>query len=134
MLDPDLLTHSSGFDALYGLELLEVGPECTTGQLLVGDEHRQPFGLVHGGVFAAIAESLASFGTAAGVLAQGKAVSGMSNNTSFLRPLTAGTAHARALRRHGGRTTWVWDIEISDDQGRLCAVSRVTIAVRDLQD
>ena len=55
---------------------------------------------------------------------------GLSNSTSFLRPITEGTVHARATRIHRGRTTWVWEIDHSDDEGRLCAVSRVTIAVR----
>ena len=54
----------------------------------------------------------------------------MSNRATFLRPITAGTIHAQATRRHRGRTTWVWDVEISDDDGRLCAMSRMTIAVR----
>ena len=42
-----------------------------------------------------------------------------------------GTIHAEARRRHRGRTTWVWDVELTDDEGRLAALSRVTIAVRD---
>ena len=55
---------------------------------------------------------------------------GMSNLTSFLRPLFGGTLHAEARRRHRGATTWIWDVDMTDDEGRLCAVSRVTIAVR----
>jgi uncharacterized protein (TIGR00369 family) len=55
---------------------------------------------------------------------------GLSNSTSFLRPIGAGNIHALATRRHRGRTTWVWDVDMSDDEGRLCATSRVTIAVR----
>jgi uncharacterized protein (TIGR00369 family) len=98
----------------------------------VRDDLRQPFGLVHGGVFATIAETLASFGTAVVVLPEGSAAMGLSNQTSFLRPITDGTIHGRALRRHRGRTTWIWDVEISDDAGRLCALTRMTIAVRPL--
>jgi uncharacterized protein (TIGR00369 family) len=55
---------------------------------------------------------------------------GLSNNTSFLRPITAGTIHAEARVLHRGRTTWLLDVEITDDDGRRCALSRVTIAVR----
>jgi uncharacterized protein (TIGR00369 family) len=58
------------------------------------------------------------------------AAMGMSNNTTFLRSITAGTIHATARPRHRGRTTWVWDVDISGDDGRVCATSRVTIAVR----
>jgi uncharacterized protein (TIGR00369 family) len=90
----------------------------------------QPWGLVHGGVYASIAESLASWATALVVAGDGNVVMGMSNNTSFLRPISAGTIHALATRRHRGRTTWVWDVDVSDDEGRLCATSRVTVAVR----
>ena len=119
-----------GFDALYGLEVLEVTEELVRARVAVRDELRQPFGLVHGGVLASIAEALASLGTAAAVLSDGSAAMGSSNSTSFLRPIADGAIHARALRRHRGRTTWVWDVELSDDAGRLCALTRMTIAVR----
>lgn len=121
-----------GFDALYGLEVLEVTEELVRAQVVVRDELRQPFGLVHGGVLAAIAETMASLGTLAVVVPEGNAAMGSSNHTSFLRPIVGGTIHARALRRHRGRTTWVWDVEITDDAGRLCALTRMTIAVRPL--
>jgi len=130
---PDLpLTSSSGFDAFYGLELLELGAERARGRLVVRSEHLQPFGLVHGGVYAAIAEGLTSFSTASVVLERGLGASGLANHTSFLRPITSGTVHALATCRHAGRTTWVWEVELSDDAGRLCAISRVTVAVREL--
>jgi uncharacterized protein (TIGR00369 family) len=119
-----------GFDALYGLEVLEVHDDLVLAQVRVRDDLRQPFGLVHGGVLASISETLASLGTAVVVVPEGNAAMGLSNNTSFLRPLLDGTIHARAVRRHRGRTTWIWDVEISDDEGRLCALTRMTIAVR----
>jgi uncharacterized protein (TIGR00369 family) len=89
-------------------------------------------GLVHGGVFASIAESITSMATAMAVFDDGMAAQGLSNQTSFLRPITSGTIHALAKRRHRGRTTWVWEVEITDDDGRLCALVRMTIAVREL--
>jgi 1,4-dihydroxy-2-naphthoyl-CoA hydrolase len=57
-------------------------------------------------------------------------VLGMSNNTSFLRPISEGYINGRARPLHRGHGTWLWDVEISDDEGRLCAVTRMTIAVR----
>jgi 1,4-dihydroxy-2-naphthoyl-CoA hydrolase len=126
----DLTPPEGGFDALYGLELLEVTDDLVRAQVAVRDKVRQPFGLVHGGVLASIAETLASVGTAVIVMSDGMAAMGLSNNTSFVRPITEGTIHARAMRRHRGRTTWIWDVEISDDAGRLCAMTRMTIAVR----
>ena len=55
---------------------------------------------------------------------------GQSNHTNFLRPVSEGVVHASAQARHRGRTTWVWDVDFTDDGGRLCATSRVTMAVR----
>jgi uncharacterized protein (TIGR00369 family) len=120
-----------GLDRLIGLELIAVTPDEVRARVPVRPEILQPFGLVHGGVYASIAESLASVGTAAVVLDQGMTAMGMSNSTTFLRSIAAGTVHARAVPRHRGRTTWVWDVEVTDDAGRVCAVSRVTIAVRE---
>jgi 1,4-dihydroxy-2-naphthoyl-CoA hydrolase len=119
-----------GFDGLYGLELTELTDELVRGRVAVSDEIKQPAGLVHGGVYAAIAESLASYGTASAVVGDDKLTAGLSNQTSFLRPITEGSIDAVATRRHRGRTTWVWEVEMSDDQGNLCVLSRVTIAVR----
>ena len=119
-----------GFDRLYGLEVLEVGEEEIRAQVKVRDDLRQPGGLVHGGVFASIAESIASLATGVVVMRDGKTAQGMSNQTSFLRPIVHGTIHAVARRRHRGRTTWVWEVDISDDEGRLCALVRMTVAVR----
>ena len=122
------------FDALYGLEVLESSDELVRAQVAVRDEVKQPMGLVHGGVFASMAESITSMATAVAVYDEGKSAQGMSNQTSFLRPITKGTIHAEARRRHRGRTTWIWEVEITDDEGRLCALVRMTIAVRDLPE
>lgn len=121
-----------GFDGLCGLEILAISHTEVTGEVMVRDEIKQHAGLVHGGVYASIAESLASLGTAFAVIDEGKMAMGLANQTSFLRPITEGTVHAVARRLHRGRTTWVWDVEITDDQGRLCVVTRMTVAVRDL--
>jgi 1,4-dihydroxy-2-naphthoyl-CoA hydrolase len=121
------------FDRLYGLRIESCTDEEVRATVAVRDEIKQPLGLVHGGVFASIAESIASFGTWKGVHTDGRTAQGLSNQTSFLRPILAGTIHAVARRRHSGRTTWVWEVDISDDQGRLCALVRMTIAVRAAQ-
>lgn len=120
------------FDALYGLQIGEVTAERVTATVPVSNRVRQPMGLVHGGVYASIAESITSMGTAQAVFADGMSAQGLSNQTSFLRPILEGTIHATATRRHRGRTTWVWEVDITDDAGRLCAVVRMTIAVRPL--
>ncbi|HWC84993.1 MAG TPA: PaaI family thioesterase [Solirubrobacteraceae bacterium] len=120
-----------GFDALYGLEILAADAETVRGAVAVRDELKQPAGLVHGGVYASIAETLASLGTALQVLPEGKSAMGLGNHTSFLRPITEGTIHGEATIVHRGRTTYVWDVRITDDEGRLCAVTRMTVAVRE---
>jgi uncharacterized protein (TIGR00369 family) len=119
------------FDALYGLQVLHVDEELVQAQVPVRDEIKQPMGLVHGGVFASIAESITSTATFFAVMPEGKSAQGMSNQTNFLRPITEGTVHAEGRRRHRGRSTWVWEVDITDDEGRLCALVRMTIAVRD---
>lgn len=126
----ELNARLGGFERLYGLELLELSEELVTGQVPLTDDLKQAAGLAHGGLFASIAESLASLGTAVHVWADGNFAVGLSNATSFLRPITEGTVHGVARRRHRGRTTWIWDVEILDDAGRTCALTRMTIAVR----
>jgi 1,4-dihydroxy-2-naphthoyl-CoA hydrolase len=119
-----------GFDGLYGLEVLEAGEDLARGRVRIDDRHRQPAGLVHGGLFASMAESLTSMATHLAVSGDGRSAQGLSNQTSFLRPVLEGTVHATARRRHRGRTTWVWEVDITDDQERLCALVRMTIAIR----
>jgi 1,4-dihydroxy-2-naphthoyl-CoA hydrolase len=131
---PERINHVMvGFDGLYGLELLDVSDTDVHAQVTVRDEVKQPMGLLHGGVYASMAESMASLATAVAVHAQGETAMGLSNSTSFLRPITEGVVHAHAIRIHRGRTTWVWDVRFSDDEDRTCAVTRMTIAVRPLQ-
>ena len=124
----------TGFDRLYGLELLELSETDASARVAVRPELKQPMGLVHGGVYAAIAESLTSIATWAAVVPEGKVALGLSNATNFVRPITEGWVHARATRLHRGRTTWVWDVLFTDDAGRTCAATRMTIAVRAAAD
>jgi 1,4-dihydroxy-2-naphthoyl-CoA hydrolase len=119
-----------GFDRLYGLRVTEMGDGSMRGTVPVRDAIKQPAGLVHGGIYAAVAESLATTGTALAVIGNGDTAVGLSNQTSFLRPVTEGAVHAVARARHRGRTTWVWEVECTDDSDRLCALSRITVAVR----
>ena len=125
-----LPTDRATFDSNYGLQLEVTTPELVKARCEVTDRVRQPLGLVHGGVLASMAETMASIGTTLGVAEGGEIGVGQNNNTSFLRPIFEGTIHAEARPRHRGRTTWIWDVELTDDAGALCAVSRVTIAVR----
>jgi uncharacterized protein (TIGR00369 family) len=123
------MTEVTGFDALYGLEYENLGDDEVRAHVSVDGRHLQPIGFVHGGVYAAMAESVASVGT--WHANQDKTVAGLSNHTSYLRPAFAGdTVTAVAVPRHRGRTTWVWEVEIVTQEGKTAALSRVTVAVR----
>ncbi len=128
-LDPGVLART--FDAHYGLEVDELGDGLVRAHVLVRPEVKQANGIVHGGVYCSIAEGIASMATYLAVREDGRVAMGLANQTSFLRPVGEGTVHAVAEAIHRGRTTWVWDVRFTDDAGRLCAVSRMTIAVRE---
>jgi 1,4-dihydroxy-2-naphthoyl-CoA hydrolase len=120
----------SGFAEEIGVEWLSLDPEDARARIAVEPRHLQPYGIVHGGVFAALAESLTSAATYPAVREEDMVAMGQANDTTFLRPIGDGHINASATPRHRGRTTWVWDVEITDDDGRVCALARVTIAVR----
>jgi 1,4-dihydroxy-2-naphthoyl-CoA hydrolase len=125
-----LLSPEQTMDGALGFEIVDANEERAHGRFEVSDRVRQPYGIVHGGAYAAMAESLVSATTALAVMGDGMIAVGQSNHTSFFRPVSEGSVRAEAHRRHRGRTTWVWEVDFTDDEGRLCAVSRVTMAVR----
>jgi 1,4-dihydroxy-2-naphthoyl-CoA hydrolase len=104
--------------AMLDLEIVERTDEEVRARVPVTDALKQPLGLVHGGVFAGVADALTTDASQRAI----------SSHTSFLRPITQGSLHAHARRRHHGRTTAVWEVDITDDEGRLCALVRVTTA------
>jgi uncharacterized protein (TIGR00369 family) len=130
----DALTFGLGFSELCGMELVEASEDQVRARIEVRDDLKQPMGVVHGGVLAALAETMTSAATWWVVRHEGKVAIGQSNATSFLRPIGEGSIHGVARPRHRGATTWVWDVEISDDQGRLCALTRTSVAVRDQRE
>ncbi len=94
------------------------------------DRHKQPHGVVHGGVYASLAETVASAAASAALEEADMIALGQMNNATFLRPVSGGHVNATARTRHRGRTTWVWDVELTDDEGNLCALVRMTVALR----
>jgi 1,4-dihydroxy-2-naphthoyl-CoA hydrolase len=118
------------FAALVGIENLADDPEDTRARIPVRDELLQPFGIVHGGVYSTLVESVCSRSTALIVFGEGSVAMGQSINVSFLRPISTGAIEVRARARHRGRTTWVWEAEILDSEERVCALAQMTIAVR----
>ena len=123
-------TAPSGFAESIGIEWIDFDPENARARVPVQPHLLQPFGVVHGGVYSSLAESICSAATYDAVREEGMVALGQSNDTNFLRPIAEGHVNATARVRHRGRTTWLWDVEITDDEGRLCALVRMTIAVR----
>ena len=122
------------FGDLIGVEVVDLDRDVARARITVRDHHKQPHGVVHGGVYAALAETIASGATLAAVRDDGMVAFGQSNDSTFLRPIADGHVNATARARQQGRTTWVWDVELSDDDGRVCALVRMTIAVRPQRD
>jgi 1,4-dihydroxy-2-naphthoyl-CoA hydrolase len=118
------------FDELVGTEWLSDDPDDARVRLSIREELRQPFGLMHGGVMSTLVESVCSKATGGAVWEDGMAAMGQSIDVSFIRPVTEGAVEVRAKARHRGRTTWIWEAEVLNDEGKLCALSRMTIAVR----
>ena len=120
------------FSGLVGIEYTDDDPEHARAHVPVRDELRQPFGIVHGGVMSTLVESVCSRATALAVHEDGMVAMGQSINVTFMRPISEGSIEVLARARHRGRTTWVWEAEIRNGEGRTCALSQMTIAVRPL--
>jgi uncharacterized protein (TIGR00369 family) len=128
--EQDLIRAGNLVDTL-GIEGYEFDGEATASMRLpVRDGIKQPFGIVHGGAFAALAETVCSRATYDAVAP--KLALGQANETIFIRAVRSGVVEARARALHRGGTSWVWDVEMRDADGRLCATSRLIIAVRDV--
>jgi 1,4-dihydroxy-2-naphthoyl-CoA hydrolase len=127
-------TFPPGFAEEIGVEWIDFDPDNARARIKVEPRHLQSFGIVHGGVYASLAESICSAATYMAVREEGMVALGMANSTTFLRPITDGHVNAAAKARQRGRTTWVWDVELTDDEGHVCALVRMTAAVRPRRD
>jgi 1,4-dihydroxy-2-naphthoyl-CoA hydrolase len=126
----ETIKKASNFDDYIGIEWIRLDPNDARARIELRDELRQPYGLLHGGVYSTLVESVCSYTTAAAVYEDGNVAVGQAIEVSFLRPVTSGHAEVRAVARHRGRTTWIWNVEILDDDERLCALAKMTMAVR----
>lgn len=119
---------ASAFVAAAGLMITTVRPDRFEGYIELGEAHHQPWGIVHGGVYASAVESAASLGASAFAAEKGQYAVGVNNNTSFLRPLTAGRVEVTAWPIQQGRTQQLWQVEIIDQKGRLIATGQLRVA------
>jgi acyl-coenzyme A thioesterase PaaI-like protein len=117
------------FDARYGLEYLAPAH----GRMTIAPALLGPDGTVRSGIYAAMAESLASTGTAVEVVPQGRFPSGLSNATHVIGEARGGVLEGIARCRARGEAEWLWDVEIGPPGAAPTAVATVVIAVRDFQ-
>jgi uncharacterized protein (TIGR00369 family) len=116
-------------DGLLGVEITERKAGLVRCRIDVSDAVRQPMGYVHGGVYATIAETLASIGTLDGVAGQGRTAFGDWSSTDVLEPISAGTVEAVARVRHRSDDRWLWLVELRAWEGAICALCHVRVAV-----
>jgi uncharacterized protein (TIGR00369 family) len=114
-----------GFNRLIGLRFTSVSYDEIVAEVPVTPDLHQPYGLVHGGVYAAMIETLASVGAAVNCMPFGQTTVGLENSTSFVRAVRDGTLTGRATPLTRGRRTHVWEVVIEGDDGRLAAKGRV---------
>jgi 1,4-dihydroxy-2-naphthoyl-CoA hydrolase len=113
---------------LLDVEILEAGPDRVLMRLPVDWKVHQPYGILHGGVSALLAESAASFGAALAA-GPGRSVVGIELNASHLRSVRDGHLTAEATPVRVGRTIQVWRISLTDDNGRAICEARCTLSV-----
>ncbi len=114
-----------GFNTLIGLRFTSAAYEKVCAEVPVKAELHQPYGLVHGGVYSSMIETLASVGAAMNAMPKGQSTVGLENTTSFLRAVRSGTLYGEAVPLTRGKRTHVWDVTIRDDEGRTAATGRV---------
>ncbi|WP_124707479.1 PaaI family thioesterase [Gordonia insulae] len=122
-------TFGRGLDSSLGLQLSEVGGDRVVATLELSEKHHQPFGIVHGGVYCAVAESVASVSafTWLQVTGIGGTAVGVNNNTDFLKSISSGTLSVESAPIHRGRRQQLWRVTMTDDQGRVIATSQVRL-------
>lgn len=129
-LPSPLIPLERTFEGFLDLEWLELGPASAHVRFRVRENLKQPLGLMHGGIYAAVAETVASVATVNNVWREGFIGSGLSNYSSFLRPITEGVVDVRARLRGHDEREWTWGHEFRDERENLCVLVDVTIAVR----
>lgn len=114
-----------------GMEFTEIGPDYLRMIMPVNDRTRQPYGLLHGGASAALAETIGSVASALIIDPEKQFCVGLDINANHIRAMKEGYVHAVAKPLHLGTTTHVWDIKICDEHNKLVCISRLTVAIRD---
>jgi uncharacterized protein (TIGR00369 family) len=118
-----------------GISITTATPDEVRAELTVETKHLQPYGVVHGGVYCGLIESLASIGAALYALPRGQSVVGLENSTSFVRAVRAGAKlHAVSTPITRGRRTQVWEARVLDEAGKIVATGRVRLLCLDADE
>jgi len=123
-IDPE---DQSAYMRLLGLSFEEVGPDLVVAKFEAGRDHHQPWGIVHGGVFAAVIETVASTGAYAAVKERGQLAVGVTNITDFLRPHREGTLRAVGEPLQQGKIQQLWQVVIEREDGKDVARGQVRL-------
>lgn len=121
------LERASAFVAAAGLIIDDVADDRVTGHIDLGPDHHTPWGIVHGGVYAAAIESTATVGATEAVSGKGMMAVGLTNTTHFLRSLTAGRVRVEALALNQGRSQQLWQVNVLDERNKLVAHGEVRL-------
>lgn len=118
---------AGGWVRAMGLEYVKLDPDEIVAELEVGEQHKQPFGLVHGGVHCGLVETVCSVGASLHARRSGQNVVGVENHTSFVRAARDGRLRVTGKPVHSGRRAHLWEATIVDGEGRLIATGRVRL-------
>lgn len=121
-------SHLDTAVATLGVEFLEIGDDFIRARVPVNERTRQPFGILHGGVSVVLAETLGSCGAHYSAPVGERCV-GLDINANHIKATTSGWVTGIARPVHRGRSTQVWQIDMTNDAGELTCVSRITMAV-----
>ena len=121
----------SGWDAAMGFRYLRASRDEVVVEYDVGPVHRQPYGIVHGGVHAGAIEAVCSTGAGIDAMTRGQSVVGVENHTSFVRAVRAGRVEVRATPITRGRRVQLWEATARDEDGRIIATGRVRLLCLD---
>ena len=129
-MPPPVIAVAETFEGFLGLEWLELTSTRAHVRFAVRENMKQALGILHGGIYCAVAETVASLATVHAVWKDGFVGAGLSYSASFLRPITGGTVDVTAVLRGHDDREWTWGHDFCDAQNRLCALVDVMIAIR----
>ncbi len=119
--------NRDGWNIAMGVRFVRVTFDEVVAELTIGPEHRQAYGIVHGGVYSGVIETIASVGAAMNAMRDGRSAVGLENTTAFLHAVREGTLRATAVPVMRGKRTQVWDARVEDERGRVVSTGRVRL-------